>query len=151
MIEARRAVRLACILSCLGCGAASKPAPVHSPPSGEPQARPVLAEKPNLLRVQQPAVGAVVASPLIVRGEARGGWYFEASFPLRVLDAAGNTVAQGYAQAQGEWMTESFVPFEGTLSFEAPASADGVLVLEKANASGLPEHADELRVPLRFR
>jgi hypothetical protein len=31
-----------------------------------------------------------------------------------------------------------------------PAGATGTLLLEKANASGLPEHAAELRVPVRF-
>ena len=47
-------------------------------------------------------------------------------------------------------MTENFVPFEGTLTFTAPTSGKGTLVLEKDNPSGLPEHADELRMPVKF-
>jgi len=36
------------------------------------------------------------------------------------------------------------------ITFENPETATGTLVLEKDNPSGLPEHADELRVPVRF-
>src|SRR3989344_6164718 len=40
-----------------------------------------------MIRVSAPMAGAVIASPLIVEGEARGLWYFEASFPIAILDA----------------------------------------------------------------
>ena len=62
----------------------------------------------------------------------------------------GTLVTQSFVQAQGEWMTTEFVFFEGKLIFDAPATPTGTLVFEKANASGLPEHADALRVPVRF-
>jgi hypothetical protein len=133
----------------LGC--ASSPSPAPAAPQSASPTEPAVAEKPDLLRVHEPQSGAVVTSPLVVRGEARGTWYFEANFPVRLLDTDGNTLAQGYAQAAGEWMTESFVPFSAELKFEPAASTEGVLVLDKANASGLPEHADSLRVPVRFR
>jgi hypothetical protein len=132
----------------LGCASSPSPAPA-APPSPAPA--PAVAEKPGLLRLSEPQSGVIVTSPLVVRGEARGSWYFEATFPVRLLDGNGSTLAEGYAQAEGEWMTESFVPFSAELKFEPPASNEGVLVLEKANASGLPEHADSLRVPVRFR
>jgi hypothetical protein len=48
-------------------------------------------------------------------------------------------------------MTPAFVPFEATLSFTPPASRTGTLILAKDNPSGLPEHAAELRIPVRFR
>lgn len=104
-----------------------------------------------MIRLTAPAPGALVASPLRVAGEARGPWFFEASFPIRLLDPEGREIAVGHAQAQGEWMTEKFVPFGATLQFRAPVSGSaGTLVLEKDNPSGLPENADELRVPVRF-
>lgn len=89
-------------------------------------------------------------SPLVVTGEARGTWFFEGSFPVALLDAHGNTLLQTYAQAQGEWMTEDFVPFRSELTFAAPPTATGTLLLEKDNPSGLPEHDDEFRIPVRF-
>jgi hypothetical protein len=102
------------------------------------------------IRVDSPLLNALVSSPMRIRGEARGTWYFEASFPVKLLDANGKILTQAPAQAQGEWMTTNFVPFDFTLAFPTPTTATGVLVLEKDNPSGLPEHADEVRVPVRF-
>lgn len=47
-------------------------------------------------------------------------------------------------------MTEGFVPFDATLAFDAPATRIGLLVLERANPSGLAEHAALVAIPLRF-
>lgn len=104
----------------------------------------------DLIKVSSPAAGAVVASPLVVKGEARGNWYFEASFPVRLFDADGKELAVSPAQAQGEWMTTNFVPFEVTLTFDQPTTTTGTLVLEKDNASGLPEHDDHISIPVSF-
>ncbi len=107
-------------------------------------------ESEDLVHVDVPVPNSIVQSPLVVRGEARGNWYFEASFPLKLSDANGNKIAEGFAQAQGEWMTEDFVPFEGKLEFAPPITDTGFLILEKDNPSGLPEHAAEIRVPVKF-
>jgi hypothetical protein len=103
------------------------------------------------IRVTAPSPGALIASPLTVSGEARGSWYFEASFPIRLVDAAGKELVVVPAQARGEWMTTNFVPFEVQLSFVPPPSPGGFLILQKDNPSGLPEHADSLVIPVRFR
>lgn len=111
-------------------------------------------EKPataNLIRVTSPTPDAVVEGRLNIDGEARGTWFFEASFPVVLYDDMGNALAHGVAQAQGEWMTEDFVPFHAELTIPATTAATGVLVLEKDNPSGLPEHANALRIPVRFR
>ena len=108
------------------------------------------AEKPNLLSVETPAVNERITSPVLVRGRARGFWFFEASFPVKVLDKNGEVLGSGIAEAQSEWMTEDFVPFMAVISFRPTESETGTLVLEKDNPSGLPEHADELRMPIRF-
>lgn len=107
-------------------------------------------EKNDLIRLQSPKAGSVVKSPLLVQGLARGYWFFEASFPVKVYDATGNLLGIGIAQAQSDWMTEEFVPFQVIVEFETPATKEGTLVLEKDNPSGLLEHADELSVPIRF-
>ncbi|MNI95059.1 hypothetical protein D3C73_1532640 [compost metagenome] len=48
-------------------------------------------------------------------------------------------------------MTDNYVPFSSTLTFEAPsAGGSGVLVLRKDNPSGLPENDDEIEIPITF-
>lgn len=132
-------------LACLLVACAGSPPPIE-----EPAAAPVTAPHADRIRVASPAPGALVTSPLRVTGEARGSWYFEADFPLELLDSDGNVLARHYARARGEWMTNDFVPFEGELPFTPPATPEGALVLRRANASGLPEHDAELRVRVRF-
>ena len=106
--------------------------------------------KNEKIRVFEPVPQTIVTSPLVVKGEARGPWYFEASFPVHLFDANGKELAVKAAQAQGEWMTEEFVPFEVILEFAEPSTDTGTLVLENDNPSGLPEHAAEIRIPVRF-
>lgn len=107
-------------------------------------------QKDNLIRLEAPLPDQTVASPLAITGQARGYWYFEASFPVKLYDDSNNLIAQGIATAQSDWMTEDFVPFRAELFFDQPSSGHGILVLEKDNPSGLPEHYDELSVPVNF-
>ncbi len=105
------------------------------------------------VRVFKPLPQELVGSPLEIVGEARGFWFFEASFPVRLLDQNNQIIASGIAQAQEEWMTEAFVPFRAELAYTLPAASEpvpGILVFVKDNPSGLPEHDDELRVPVRI-
>ncbi|HSE96075.1 MAG TPA: GerMN domain-containing protein [Methylomirabilota bacterium] len=105
----------------------------------------------GLVRLASPAPDDTVTSPLRLTGEARGSWYFEGRFPVRLLDAEGRELAAAPARARGEWMTEEFVPFEAVLEFASPSPGTrGTLVLEKDNPSGLAAHADAVRVPIRF-
>ncbi len=105
-------------------------------------------EKINLIQVAQPRPNEKVSSPLKVAGQARGSWYFEASFPVKLLDEKGELLATGIATAEGEWMTTEFVPFQAVLNFLVSTATRATLVLEKDNPSGLPENADELRMPV---
>ena len=108
------------------------------------------AEIPDVIAVDNPVVGAQVRSPFILAGSARGTWYFEASFPAELRDDGGHVLWQAPVQAQSDWMTENFVPFEATISFTAGTSTHGELILHKDNPSGLPEHDQELHVPVTF-
>lgn len=108
-------------------------------------------EKVDLIKVASPSPNQSIESPLAINGEARGVWFFEAVFPIKLLDENNNVLASGNARAMGEWMTEDFVHFEASLSFKRPVTATGTLVLEKDNPSGLPQNADELRIPVKFR
>ncbi len=133
-----------------GHAPAPAPAPAPQAPPSAPLAPAARRDIDALIRVESPKPDAQIASPLVVRGEARGTWYFEADFPVRLLASDGRVLVETYAQAQGEWMTEAFVPFVSTLTFDAGQAAAGTLVLERANPSDLPENAGELRIPVRF-
>ena len=106
--------------------------------------------KRDLIRVTNPRPNQPISSPLLLEGEARGFWFFEASFPIRLFDGNGKEIAVAIAQAQGEWMTEEFVPFQATLEFAKPATEKGTLIFEKDNPSGLSSEADGLVMPIRF-
>jgi len=104
----------------------------------------------GMIKITVPAPNQFVASPLRVAGEAKGGWYFEASAPVKILDANGKTLGEGFVTAQGEWMTENFVPFEGTLKFTTPTTSTGTLVFSNDNPSGLPENEKTFAIPVKF-
>jgi hypothetical protein len=104
----------------------------------------------DLIRITSPKPNELIANPITVAGEARGNWYFEASFPAELLDGNGKRIATVPVQAQGNWMTTDFVPFKTMFSFTPPTTATGTLVLHKDNPSGLPEHDDERRIPIVF-
>lgn len=108
-------------------------------------------ELADVIVMDSPKANQKISSPLAVSGQARGTWYFEAQFSGRLVDEAGTELGIGIFTAQGEWMTENFVPFSGTIEFSAPNSATGKLLVDKNNPSGLPEHDAQLVIPVRFR
>jgi hypothetical protein len=124
---------------------------VSSVPSSQPSLVPSSQPHSDLIMIDTPQAGAVLSSPLTISGKARGQWYFEASFPVKLLDDKGNVVVQIPVQAQGDWMTTEFVPFTAKLEFVAPTSSTGTLVFEKDNPSGLPENDKKVEIPVRFR
>ncbi len=105
----------------------------------------------DFIKIDLPTANSVIQSPLEIKGEARGTWYFEASFPLYLLDENGKEIARGHAEAKGEWMTENFVPFAATLEFKNFPGNHGTLVLEKDNPSGIPVHSSSIKIPIKFR
>lgn len=106
----------------------------------------------NLIRLTTPKPNQVISSPLIIEGEARGNWFFEASFPVVLTNWDGLIIAQGIATAKGEWMTTDFVPFTAKLEFKNPTyKNNGVLILRKDNPSGLPEYDNALEISIVFR
>jgi hypothetical protein len=134
-------------------GASPTAVPTSAPPS---QAAPdvTAAAAPtaalhDLIRVTEPAMESSVASPIRVTGEARGTWFFEANFPIRLEGEDGATIAASFATALGEWMTEDYVEFEATVAYPPPAKGTRArLVLMRANPSGLAENDAELVIPV---
>ena len=105
------------------------------------------------IHIYSPSPNQTIQSPLTITGEARGTWFFEASFPIVVTNWDGLIVGQAIAQTKADWMTEDFVPFEATLTFTSDPSAysqKGTLIFKKDNPSGLPENDDAFEIPINF-
>lgn len=108
----------------------------------------VQTESP--VKIEFPKSGDIVKSPLEIKGEARGFWFFEASFPIVLAGSDEKIIAQGIATAKSNWMTENFVPFEAKLEFFVPSVSEGFLILKKDNPSGLPKNDAEVKIPVQF-
>jgi len=108
-------------------------------------------DKTNLIRLEYPRPNQTITSPITIKGQARGSWFFEASFPVVLTNWDGLIIAQGIATAKGDWMTADFVPFEATLTFTVDKNSysnKGSLILKKDNPSGLPQNDDALEIPI---
>ncbi len=105
----------------------------------------------DLIKVNQPKPNATITSPCQIDGQARGYWFFEATFPIILTDDQGNILATNHATAQNDWMTTEFVPFSGEIIFTKPTSTNqGQLILKKDNPSGLSEYDDQIVIPVTF-
>jgi len=110
-------------------------------------------EKTDLIRLDYPFPNQEISSPLEITGHARGPWYFEASFPVFLLNSKGDIISEGIATAEDDWMTENFVSFRVLLNFDIPKSEKGKvgrLIFKKDNPSGLEENDDSLEIPVIF-
>ena len=110
---------------------------------------PCPGEKEGIL-ISSPKRNETIKSPLIIEGEAKGFWFFEAQFTAELYDAKGNFLGRAILTAQKNWMSEDFVPFEGNLIFTQPQSPTGVLKFLSSNPSGLKENQKVFEVPVQF-
>lgn len=147
------------ILSFEDCEAAGLPVMESNPrqcrtPDGRLYAEelPVEATYTNVsadrIRIDTPFPGAVTGKIFEVKGEVRGGWYFEASFPIQVLRPDGSVLVNTYATATADWMVDEFVPFTATVIVPEDYIGPATLVLQRDNASGLPEHDASVSFPI---
>jgi hypothetical protein len=105
----------------------------------------------DFILLDSPLPGANISAPLAIKGRARGIWFFEGDFPVILLDAQGNKIAESYSTAKGDWMTKNFVGFEGTIDFKGSFSGQrGTLILKKDNPTGLAQFDDALEIPIHF-
>jgi hypothetical protein len=94
----------------------------------------------DLIVVERPTPGSVLDKNFAIEGMARGTWFFEASFPVNVVDKFGNILVATPAQTKADWMTQNFVPFRVDIKIPATYSGPATIILRKDNPSGLPEH-----------
>ncbi|MFH0955766.1 MAG: GerMN domain-containing protein [Candidatus Falkowbacteria bacterium] len=105
-------------------------------------------KQPEEISVATPQPNQIVSSPLIVEGQALGNWFFEASFPIEIIDKQGKLLGQSYVQAQSDWMTENLVPFKGEINYQAMSTTTGKLVFKNDNSSGLPQYEKKFEIPV---
>ncbi|MCK9185862.1 GerMN domain-containing protein [Candidatus Gracilibacteria bacterium] len=108
-------------------------------------------EKTENISVSKLTSSQEISSPLLVEGQAKGTWFFEGTFPAKIVDEKGTEIGSGSMKAIGDWMTEDFVEFKGQISFDKTPSKTGFLILEKDNPSGLKENAEEFKMPVVFK
>jgi len=127
---------------------APEPVPQNTPTTTPaiPQATYQNADA-DMIVVTTPKPGANATSTFMVTGQARGGWYFEASFPLEVRSATGTVLVQMPVQSQGDWMTANFVPFTTQVKLPAGYKGTATLILRNDNPSGLPENDASISIP----
>lgn len=105
----------------------------------------------DLIRVTAPTPQSTITSPVTITGMARGTWFFEASFPISIVNWDGLIIGEGVATAQSEWMTEDFVPFSASIAYTLDPQTPynrGAIILRKDNPSGLPENDDAIEIPV---
>lgn len=102
------------------------------------------------IRVTSPVTDATVSSPLSISGEAVGSWYFEGEFTVSMIDGNGAEASSAIVKAQGDWMTQSYVPFTATMDFKKQLTPFGYLVFKKNNPSGQPSNDQEYKLRIYF-
>lgn len=102
------------------------------------------------IRISSPQAMQKVTSPITIKGEARGSWFFEGVFSAKVLDENGKKLGERNIQSQGDWMTDQFVSFQGQIEFSTPTTTTGQVVLEKSNPSGKPQNSEKRVIVVEF-
>jgi len=90
-----------------------------------------------------------VSNPINIQGKARGSWFFEATFPIQLVDASGNIITTTQARAETDWATTSFVNFSATLEYNNSTSTGrALIVLSNDNPSGDPARSQSIFIPV---
>ncbi len=108
----------------------------------------------DMVRIEQPAfLGAVSVSPLKVKGDARGTWFFKGEFPVSLVLEDGTVLGQGVARASGQWETEEYVPFTATLVFKdlSPRTAQEVSLVLSQGTPSFGGGVTTFKMPLLFK
>src|SRR4030042_3821364 len=105
----------------------------------------------NPIVVAKPIAYTDISSPIEIEGKAVGNWYFEASFPITLLNASGKEIASTVAQAQSDWMTTEYVPFKANLQFKIDKDQEGKLIFMNDNPSGSPENQKQVEFSVNLK
>ena len=103
-----------------------------------------------LIKIYNPKSESFLRSPIEVNGEARGSWFLDGVFDVLVKDENGKIIGEGVARALGDWVTASFVPFEGSITFEKPTTPKGNLIFRKRNILNSDKEEDVYSIEIVF-
>jgi len=127
--------------------------PIVPPPATgdytEPQDGEITDQQPEIF-VETPQPGETVSSPLTLKGKAMGNWFFEGVLPVSMEDSKGNLLSAAPARALSDWMTEDYVEFEATLTFDSADNQTATITIKNDNPSGLPENSKKFMVPVKL-
>jgi hypothetical protein len=113
----------------------------QAPVDGEDSKPSAIKEaEAGTFKVDTPAPGAKVTSPLVITGAVDNGVFFEGVFPVELI-VDGKVIARGPANQAGDksWTDPGPVGFEATLEFEVTKETSAELVLME----DMPEFIDE--------
>ncbi|KKQ40645.1 MAG: hypothetical protein US58_C0014G0007 [Candidatus Magasanikbacteria bacterium GW2011_GWA2_37_8] len=113
----------------------------------------ILRYNNDVLQIYTPLSGAPVSSPLIIKGLAPSSWFFEAVFPVKLLDENGKEIGVGLAGAKADWMVANkLLPFVATINFVTPTNSPngGTVVFSADNPAGLPQFESSVSMPVKF-
>lgn len=114
----------------------------------EDQKNNLMIEYKDLIKIDVSQFSQKISSPLLIQGQARGVWFFEASFPIYLQSLNGELLGQGLATAMQDWMTEDFVYFTAEINFDKKNLDQALLIFKKDNPSGLLEFEDQFIIPV---
>ena len=99
--------------------------------------------------VSYPLDNQEVSSPIKITGKARGSWFFEAVFPIQLIDIEGNIITSTFATAQSDWMTSDFVNFTANVEYDKTLnSGPALIILSKDNPSDNPDFDQSIFIPV---
>ncbi len=101
----------------------------------------------DFIVVHTPQPFEKITGTLVIKGEARGTFFFEGDFPVEVVLANGELI-QHYAMADDEWMTEEFVPFTSTIDISGLEPQDITIKLHRNNPSDNRENDMVMELPV---
>lgn len=110
-----------------------------------------IKEHKDIIVVFSPEPFQKIKSPLIIKGKARGFWFFEGDFPVILVDEKNNVIINGIAKAESDWMRDGFVKFSAVLKFKKSKARKGYLILKKDNPSEKKQLDDMLVIPVYFK
>lgn len=111
----------------------------------------VLSEKGQKIYLENIKSGDTIDMGYEIKGEVSGNWFFEGSFPVRVLNIQGEVISSLFAEAKSDWMTEDQVPFSVIIDFPLEEEGAFVLQFEKSNPSGLDENSDIAKIAISIK
>jgi len=104
-------------------------------------------DAPSDIQIEKLQDNDTVSSPLEIDGQAKGGWFFEGQFPVKLIGKNGEVIAETQAKALGDWTKEDAVPFRAILEFPTPAAVSATLVLAADDPSG-QGNGQEKKIPV---